>query len=271
MQNRPKLTLAFSTMGARVDALEKLLSRLCHVEHCEFIVIVQKWQEENKEIAKGFTGVTFIWSDEIGLSRSRNTAIEHATGEFLWSLDDDVDISEPDLRYLLTFLQNQAERDAAHIYRVRVGCLENPDHYYKNYSDADKIVKLNLLQMNSIELILSLPFVRRHNLKFNEKIGLGTAYPGNEEVNFLLDAYERGASFKLVHKALVFHSCLEGGRRKTESNEIMQIRGATASRFGLLGPLLLLRWGTRYALRDKSINVVKHLLKGYFNTYKHFR
>ena len=124
--------------------------------------------------------------------------------------------------------------------------------------------------MNSIELVFNVSTIKQSGVVFNPNIGLGTEFPGGEEIHFLLDAYERGARFKLIHQTFVYHSCLEGGRRKTESDSIMQIRGATASRLGLLGWPLLFRWCIRYLMRDKRLSVVTSLLSGFFKGYKRF-
>lgn len=259
------LTLCFSTMGDRLADLLPLLNRL-KTSKVAILVVIQKWQDAQKLQFKDGEQIRFIWSKEIGLSRSRNLAVANASTDFIWLLDDDVDIKPNQLDELIGILSTNQYK--AEILRVRVGCCEDNQAFYKNYTLQEHVSRLDLLRMNSIELIVNRRFVVENNLLFNVNIGLGTAFPGGEEIHFLLDAVEAKGQVKMVHKSYVYHSCLEGGRRKTESDEIMEIRGATASRFGMLGPLLIARWSLRYLMRDKKVSVVFALIKGYLKGYK---
>lgn len=269
MNSMRTITLAFATMGARLETLLPLLRKLQHIEEIELLVVVQKWDDKHVALSSALDFVKFVWEDSIGLSRSRNKAFDVAAGLYVWTLDDDVDIGEKDVIKLVTTIKSLKE--AAEIIRVKVGCIENREHSYKNYSSISEVRRLNLLQMNSIELLVKNAFFHEKNLAFNPKIGLGTSYPGNEEIHFLIDAFENGARFNLLDDVFVYHSCEEGGRRKTESLNIMEIRGATASRYGLVGVLLLARWCLRYTLRDKSIAVLKSLCIGYAKGYEAYR
>jgi glycosyltransferase involved in cell wall biosynthesis len=268
MANDSLITLAFSTVGSRLAPLQVLIERLKDLD-VKIIVVVQLWQISHQQQLGHSDNIQYIWSDTVGLSRSRNIAIEAASSDYLWLLDDDVDIVPGELLDLLDLIGDMSPQ--YDVFRVRVGCSENHNSLYKSYSKDQKISKLSLLKMNSIELIVRRDFVLANDLKFNPNIGLGTDYPGSEEIHFLLDLYEVGGRIKLVHKPYVYHSCLEGGRRKNESDAIMEIRGATASRLGVLGFPLVVYWGIRYLVKERRNSVVKALLKGYFRGYKSYR
>lgn len=263
MTNKTFLTLAFSTVGERLQGLLPLLKRLSGAD-VEILVVVQCWGQEQKSQQPEFG--KWFWSDTVGLSRSRNIALENASGEFVWLLDDDVEIKFEDL----SALQNLLRQIEEPIVRVRVGCLENRTDLYKPYSKSEAFSPLMVLKMNSIELLLRRSWMLDRNISFNNNIGLGTRFPGAEEVHFLLDAVEQGASIKLVSSPYVYHSCCEGGRRKIQSVEMMEIRGATASRFGIVGTALLLRWALRYFLEYRSLSMLKALFRGFFNGYRHY-
>lgn len=260
------LSMAFSTVGSRLELMLPLLNKLQDNEKVEIVVVVQNWTDKHQVCTELLPSVNFYWEDSIGLSISRNRALTVSKGQYVWMLDDDVDIPVQKVTELLYELERQVK--TADIIRLRVGCTENRHETYKKYTRLNNVSKLNLLQMNSIELVVRREFCNLKQLGFNTKIGLGTAYPGNEEVHFLLDAMEQGATFKILESVFVFHSCVEGGRKKTESLQIMELRGATASRYGLLGIVLICRWGFRYLLRDKSLSVVTSLLKGFVRGYK---
>ena len=259
------LTLGFSTMGNRLDGLLTLLKKL-PTDKVEVVVVVQSWDKTQQRVEDDWPQIKFVWTDTIGLSRSRNIAVQTSTSTFMWLLDDDVDIEADELEALIELLE-QADSEVA-VFRVRVGCTENRAGFYKVYNQSDRVTKLSLLRMNSIELLLRRQFVVQNGLTFNPNIGLGSPFPGGEEIHFLLDLFEAGGKIECIHRAFVYHSCLEGGRRKAESDEIMEIRGATASRLGLMGPALIFRWCIRYLIRDKRLGVVKSLLKGFVKGYR---
>ncbi|MCC2614824.1 glycosyltransferase family 2 protein [Aestuariibacter halophilus] len=260
------LTLGFSTVGQNLEQLSCLLHQVERVPNIEIVVVVQNWKVLDKQYAEKHPNIVWDWSSKTGLSRSRNRVVELAASDYVWMLDDDVEFGVEEINWLVGFLDQQAS--AADILRVRVGCTHDRTRLYKQYTDSNRVTKLTLLQMNSIELLFKRTFVVKHALRFNENIGLGTAYPGNEEVNFLLDAWRFSPTFKLIHRPLVFHSCFEGGRQKVESAAIMEIRGATASRFGLLGAILLIRWCGRYVTKYRSVVPAKALWRGYLNGYR---
>ncbi len=259
------LTLAFSCTGDRLERLLGLLDKLKD-SPVEVIVVMQRWSPVHQQLAESFRQVRFVWSETVGLSRSRNIAIDASNTPYIWLLDDDVDIVPEELSALIKMIESS--KTTPSVYRVRVGCTECHESFYKRYDEKSKVSKLSVLRMNSIELIICREFVVQNGIRFNSRIGLGTDFPGSEEIHFLLDVVEARGKFELVHKPFVYHSCTEGGRLKVESDSIMEIRGATASRLGAWGPFLVSYWGLRYLLRDKRISVVFSLIKGYLKGYR---
>ena len=153
---------------------------------------------------------------------------------------------------------------------LRLVVLSGRKKYFKPYKNVTKVSKLNLLQVSSIEIIARRDFVQKNQLRFNENIGLGTSYQGGEEIHFLLDAWEHSGQFKFLDKTFVRHTCIFE-ERVLATNNIFLIRGATASRFGLVGLALLARWSWRYFKQYKNIHYVFNMFRGFLRGYKFFK
>ncbi|GHE80543.1 glycosyltransferase [Thalassotalea profundi] len=259
------LTLAFSCIGERFYSLLDNLSSLSIPHNVNIIVIIQKPQFDTHNLIDN-TSVNVIVLDNIGLSKSRNAAIMYAHSDFIWFLDDDVLLTNNDIEAVLAII-NAGNAD---FYRAQIGCIEWHDKTFKQYKSVKKPSKLNLLQISSIEVIANLTFIKNKQLTFNENIGLGTKYQCNEENNFLIDAWEHGARFTFVDKVFVRHTCIFENR-VLANNEIFEIRGATASRFKIVGILLLIRWTLRYLITEKKLSYISALYKGYFRGYSSYK
>ena len=63
------------------------------------------------------------------MSKSRNAAINNANSDYIWFLDDDVQITNQDINSALAIInENQAN-----FYRIKIGCIEWHDKTFKNY------------------------------------------------------------------------------------------------------------------------------------------
>lgn len=267
MINSYSLTLAFSCLGERLPALLENISALNEKinENIRFLVVVQKWQTDQKDIVAPMS-VQLCFLPSIGLSKSRNAVIDNTKTSHVWFLDDDVQLTPDNI----AAAENLLDSDKANFYRVNIGCTEWHDKTFKQYKKVKNVSRLNLLQVSSIEIIADLEFIKRNNIRFNENIGLGTSYQGAEEVHFLLDAWDKGASFKFIDNVLVRHTCIFEERVLSNKN-IFTIRGATASRFGLLGCLLLIRWTSRYFIKERKLSNVLAMFKGFVRGYSSFK
>lgn len=250
------------------NSLPTLLSRLKDLrlpEEVNVLIVVQRYDEriDTSDVPEK---ITIVNSDSIGLSRSRNIALANVDTDYIWFLDDDVLLRDTDL----VDVQSLISERQANFYRVQIGCIEYDDRLFKHYKPMPKVRVLNLLQFSSIEIIADLKFIKQNHIRFNENIGLGTKFPANEENNFLLDAWQKGATFEFVPKTLVLHTC-NFENRILATDSIFEIRGATASRFGVLGIVILIRWLLRFGLKYRKLSYLKSMVRGFFNKYASYR
>mgnify|MGYP002740622204 CR=1 FL=1 len=86
MTSGKRVQLLVSTMRRKdISWFDKLNSS------SDAIIINQCGRKGKTEITRGLNNILWIDSDEIGLSKSRNTALENATGEYLVITDDDLE------------------------------------------------------------------------------------------------------------------------------------------------------------------------------------
>ena len=122
------LTLAFACIGERLNSLLDNLSSLSVPNNVNIIVLVQKPQPDTLAISEKTT-INVIVLESIGLSKSRNAAISNAESDYIWFLDDDVQITNQDITAALGIInENKAD-----FYRIKIGCIEWHDQTFKKY------------------------------------------------------------------------------------------------------------------------------------------
>lgn len=238
----PFLTLGFSAMAPRIQSLIDSIPEL-DPETYEILIGVQGATSSTMNTASTEC-VRILYLDSKGLSRSRNAIVEHATGKYIWFLDDDIRLAPAAAETVAHWLSEHGDVD---FLQVRIGSMEYPERLYKPYPTGT-LKRLNLLQVSSIEMIAKTAFIKRHGLRFMETIGLGTKFPSNEDNWFALDLYDAGATFARLPETLVYHRTM--AERWKPNRGVFFVRGAIAARFGILAPLLIARWWSRTLTTD---------------------
>lgn len=264
------VTLAFSTLNNNRARLVDYLSSL-ELPDGLFIRVVSQGESENSESKIG--GIDLVRSTELGLSKSRNINIDKCQTEYIWFLDDDVVFNGSLVDVFQTICQSLLSQESPDFIFCNVVGLETGAPYknYKYRAPGKKVRRLDCLRVSSIEIICSVDFVRSKGVWFNEKIGLGTKYPGNEEVNFLIDCFDQGARMEWLDQQLVKHTT-DPNNRQVEGIEVYKVRGATASRYGIIGFSLIVRWALRKIDQPRKATLFfKEMVVHYFYGYKWFK
>ena len=248
----PFLTLGFSAMAPRFKMLLDWIPEL-DPETYEILIGVQGATSSTMNIPST-KRARLLYLDSQGLSRSRNAIIEHATGKYIWFLDDDIRLAPGAANTVFHWL---IEHDDVDVLQVRIGSMECPDRPYKHYATG-MIRRFNMLQISSIEMIARSTFIKRHGLRFLDEIGIGTQLPSGEENWFALDLCDAGASFAHLPETLVFHRTM--AERWKPNRGVFFVRGAIAGRFGILAPLLIVRWWLRILTAESMIAMLRGLI-----------
>lgn len=160
------------------------------IENINAVVINQCTKIKYKEPIIKFTNNITIYSlYDIGLSKSRNLALQKAEADICIITDDD---------YIYNYNVVDIVRNAyiaipyADIITFQSLSKEtlSPRKKYKN-----KIFKHKSYQLSSIsssEVTFRLKSIKKHNIFFDESFGLGTNNLCGEEGIFLMDCYKKG-------------------------------------------------------------------------------
>lgn len=90
------LCLAFSCIGERLTKLLEMLSNIPRIDNVDISIFLQS--PGNKFVSNDSEYLRIHCLKSIGLSKSRNAAIASVKSDFIWFLDDDVYLSEKDVR-----------------------------------------------------------------------------------------------------------------------------------------------------------------------------
>jgi glycosyltransferase involved in cell wall biosynthesis len=273
-QQFPMLGLAIATTGERFECLESLIvsSQSALAKAGEVVVVVQSMTPRVEEMIRQvwrshvqLPNLRIVADEGRGLSRSRNLAFNAARSEFIWLLDDDVEICSD----AVDAIEKALVDEPGDIYCGRVQC-RNSDGMFKKYSNVSRLKKIDVLRVMSIEMIISQRFISSTGVRFCERIGYGTEFPAGAETVFLLDAYDRGARIWNLKKTIVKHYCDKGNfYRKWSEKNVMLMKGVVARRMGLIyGPLLLGHWSLRGIRRGLPLRYIVPLHEGFIKGKK---
>lgn len=145
-----------------------------------------RWKEQVPQVLRERSDVTLTLLEGRGLSRNRNNAIAHATGDVLVVADDDCRYTSQLLQHIVEAYEAHPEADVIHFQAL--GLEGEPLHPYP------------AVFVSSVEMTF-----RRHvQVRFDERFGLGSARlcAGEEQV-WMADARRAGYTVRYEPKPIV--------------------------------------------------------------------
>ncbi len=167
------------------------------IDHDDYLVINQILDDRLQEINREHVFNYY----EKGISKSRNRALEQATGDICLISDDDIQF-KPDIKNKILDAFKQHPRADVITFQI-----ETPDgDYYKDYP-TEKFWHdpKTLMDVSSVEIAFRRKSVMANQLKFDELFGLGAKFPTGEEFIFLTDALKKGLHILYVPEVIVVH------------------------------------------------------------------
>ena len=129
--------------------------------------------------------VRYISSHELGLSKSRNLAIENSKAEYLWIMDDDVEINDNAIQYIEDLITKNSESTLI-VVSHSLGGIETREVKEK----TKKINVVSATRICSIDMIVKISDLGM--IRFNTEFGLGAKYPSGEEYIFACNLINAG-------------------------------------------------------------------------------
>ncbi len=181
------LSICIATVDARIHHLQLPVAGFPAT--VEWLVIHQVTDAADYAVFyEAHPGVTFYTMHGKGLSRSRNKALNLATGKWIYLCDDDIVI---DKNLLHTIEAAQAQWPEAGILTLRLQTPENG--WFKQYKTQPFLHTLpSIGSISSGEILLHKSAVESGAILFDERFGLGASFISGEEYLMLRQAMRQG-------------------------------------------------------------------------------
>lgn len=182
----------------------------------------------------------------IGLSKSRNKALQKASADICLISDDDTSFfadtpiiiqqafAEHPNADIITFQYQHSNGSTAKRYAKKT-------HWHTTYTT---------MAVSSIEIAFKRNAILNAGLQFDEKFGLGAKFPTGEENIFLLDALKKGLKILYVPIPIVIHPIATSGTN-LNNRHLVRAKGAMFYRmFGHKAYLLCLLFSLKKHYRS---------------------
>lgn len=187
------LTIAISTVGSRIDSLRSW----AFDPRIQYLVL---WQRPAVAGAGWPANVTVVPLPDVGVTRSRNAAVERCPTPWLWFMDDDVQIPEASIDALLEDLPRAGANE------MRIASVQRPDgRPLSRHETRQPYGRREILSVGTIQIIVNAAWVRQRRLRFPLRLGAGTAFPVCDEPVFLARALRAGARIVHADRVVVLH------------------------------------------------------------------
>ena len=256
------------TLGERTFELKRLLDSLTKQGEIKSEVIIAA--QDNFDLVENVTShyssllnIKVLRISRKGLSYARNEALQHVSGDILTFSDDDCWYPDNIFQDIQSYV-SKSEICTFQIYDF------DAKQQYKNYPKEPYLKHRSIFKafkVSSIEIFINLKAVSALDIKFDENFGLGSRYPGGEEINLLIDFIRGGYKIDYIPLPVVYHK--KNGHRLND--KVLEAKGAFLARnFGLLSCLFL--GGGFYLKKVKHIGFkssgISALLKGFISFRK---
>jgi hypothetical protein len=261
------IAVSVSTIRGNEERVREFFTRNAQaLERFDQVILLMQGCSETGQPApppNNFRNFVFDSTAERGLSRSRNRALELCSCDYLWILDDDVLIEQSAFAKIQKAIE---DLPSAKVLTFEFVDIDDLKTLAKKYPPKRRLRGVELLRVSSIEIIVSVDFVKKSKIRFNINYGLGgEVFPSGEETVFLLDLKDAGAEIFHIDQTIVFHPL--AGRSISKFWRMprrLYGMGTIARRFGVGGFALVIRWALRGVRNGLPADLVFDLFRGYF-------
>jgi len=259
MTSGKRVQLLVSTMKRKdISWFDKLNSS------SDAIIINQCGRKGKTEITLGLNNILWVDSDEIGLSKSRNTALKNATGEYLVITDDDLEYIDGYEEIICNAFEKNPKAD------IIAFKVEGIERIFKKYGKkAKKISYLSSLHVSSVEIVVRNSSIKKTNIRFAEEFGAGAKYRMGEENIFLFDCLKSGLKIyyepQVIAKLHMNESTWFSGYNK----KYFLDRGAVSRKLygDIIGLFMILAFSVKNYKKYRNdmsvLNGLKYMIFGY--------
>lgn len=197
-----KLTILISTYNERIGNVARVL--LPVQDNVSYIVSHQYTSREYKIIPADLRRSDVIVSQIAGkgVTKSRNNAMELASGDVGLFADDDITYKQEYIDTVRAVFRENADTDVA-LFKIKTPAGE-PE--YKNYPIQQKVLKKLPHAVSTLEIAFRISRVKQKNIWFDERFGAGQQLLINtDETIFVEDCLRSGLKVVFVPEYVVEH------------------------------------------------------------------
>ena len=203
MSDRPVLTIAYSTLPSRIKSIQYPKPR----DEWEIIVLVQNADESSYVFTE--KSAKLVELKNRGVAKSRNAALDRASGKYLLFGDDDVTFNESGIESAIKYFE------------ANPGCAiiltrahDESGLARKAYVGRETPLKLtNSARAATYEMLVRVDAIREKKVRFDEDFGAGvTNYLGDEYI-FIADALRAGLTGVHLPISVAIHPADSSGSR----------------------------------------------------------
>lgn len=203
-----KISILVSTYGVGIYRMPMLI--LPMRADVEYVIVHQSVgndvfnisEEETLKDLLNRPDVKYVHQNCKGITKSRNLALQKATGDILVIADDDVTYKNEYFELIKSKFQENHDLDIA-LFQIKTSDVEIP---FKDYGINEFVIRNSLYPIASIEICISRKAYEAGRLYFDERFGVGSKkIIGSEETVFLHLAVEQKLKIKYFPYPIVEH------------------------------------------------------------------
>ena len=241
----------------------KILDELNIKNDC---VLINQCDDNSRVMeVSGGRRIFFLSTDDRGLSKSRNLAMEeaarHDMGDICIFCDNDCVYEKGAGDEILKAFRDDPAAD------IIVFFIERPERHAPVKKRPGPLGLMGAMKIFSPEIAFRLERIKSAGLLMDERFGAGAEYGMGEENIFLFDAIKKGLRVQYVPLKIAHLSETESTWFKGYTDKFFYDRGAGYRRMSaFLCPLLILQFALRkhglYKKDNTFLNALKYMFKG---------
>lgn len=243
-----KFSMLLATYGTREKELIRLFDSLTKQTYKNFEVVIVT-QTNHDKIAEILSDYDFKYKhvpiQSKGVSKARNAAWPHITGDVVTFTDDDCWYAENALEVVKDHFEKY-DSDVLLFKHIdpekNKGTREYPEKVVM------KISKMDTLKQISFDMYVNTNRVKDYAIPFDERFGVGMMYNSGEENIYIMDVYNKGYKISFFPETIAYHPFKECNYLDAES---FIGKGPLFKR--LFGPTLGLPMFLAFGIKKKAL------------------
>ncbi len=148
-----------------------------------------------------------IYTDQIGLSNSRNLGIKNSKEAICLLADDDVIYTSDFIQIILNAFNKNTNADV-----ITFQAINELGHSFKDYPTIKKHNKRSISTINSFLIAFRRERIQINNVKFDSRFGLGSTFETGDEYIFLRNALDNKLNVIHCPKFILSHKSVSSGQ-----------------------------------------------------------